>query len=84
LSDEKGAMMKRASAFVGKVIFVVILGIFLILPAGCSSTQLGETAAEGRRRHKRVQRINQAEMMADIDMVLLLDRPSKLTDKRIP
>ena len=46
--------------------------------------QLGETEAEGRRRHLRNERINQQEMMRDLDMVLLLDRPSKLTDKRIP
>ena len=76
--------MKSTSAWVVKVIWVVILGIFLVLPFGCSSTQLGETAAEGHRRHKRVQRINQQQMMADIDMVLLLDQPSSLTKKRIP
>ena len=76
--------MKSVSAFVGKVILAVILGIFVVLPSGCSSTQLGETAAEGRRRHDRVQRINQQEMMADLDMILLLDQPSTLTDKRIP
>jgi hypothetical protein len=76
--------MNSTSACVVKVIWVVILGIFLVLPFGCSSTQLGETAAERNRRHKRVQRINQEQMMADIDMVLLLDQPSTLTDKRIP
>ena len=46
--------------------------------------QLGESAAEGHRRHRRNLRINHAELMADIDMVLLLDKPSRLTDKRIP
>ena len=76
--------MKRVSALVCKVILAVVLGIFIVLPFGCSSTQLGETAAEGRRRHKRVLRTNQSELMADIDMFLLLDEPSKLTDKRIP
>ena len=76
--------MKSLSALGCKVILAVVLGIFIVLPSGCSSTQLGETAAEGRRRHQRVQRINQAELMADIDMMLLLDKPSKLTDRRIP
>ena len=47
-------------------------------------SQLGETEAEGRRRHLRNERINQQEMMRDLDTVLLLDRPSKLTDRRIP
>lgn len=76
--------MKSVSALVCKVILAVVLGTFIVLPSGCSSAQLGETATEGRRRHQRVQRINQAELMADIDMLLLLDQPSKLTDRRIP
>jgi hypothetical protein len=46
--------------------------------------QLGETEAEGRRRHIRTSRINRQQMMADIDAVLLLDKPSTLTDKRMP
>ena len=68
-----------------RVILTVILGVLFLLPAGCSSyEQPGETAAEGRRRHARVARINRQEMMADIDRFLLLDKPSRLTDKRIP
>jgi len=62
----------------------IICGLILLL-CGCRSwEQPGETAAEGRRRHERVLRTNQQEMMADIDRTLLLDRPSKLTDMRIP
>ena len=76
--------MKRVSALVCKVILAVVLGILVILPYGCSSAQLGETAAEGSRRHRRVLRIDQSELMADIDMVLMLDKPSTLSDKRIP
>jgi hypothetical protein len=77
-------MMKSVSVSVCKVILVVALFVLVSMPFGCSSTQPGETAAEGRRRHDRVLRINQQEMMADIDNTLLLDEPSKLTDKRIP
>lgn len=63
----------------------VILGVLISLAGGCSSyEQPGETAAEGRRRHERVARINRQEMMADIDTFLLLDRPSRLTGRRIP
>lgn len=76
--------MKRASALVCKMILAVILGILVVLPLGCTSTRLGETAEEGRRRQQRVQRINQHELTADIEMFLLLDQPSRLTDKRIP
>jgi hypothetical protein len=68
-----------------KVILVVVLCALFLVPLGCKSyEQLGETAAEGRRRHERTARINRQEMMADLDMLMLLDKPSKLTDKRIP
>ena len=76
-------MMKSVS--ICKVILSIILCVFVFLPLGCVSwAQPGETAAEARRRHKRVLSVNRREMMADIDKVLLLDKPSKLTDKRIP
>lgn len=76
--------MKSVSVSVCKVILVVILLVLVFMPFGCSFSQPGETAAEGHRRHQRVARINQQELMADIDKVLLLDKPSKLTDRRIP
>lgn len=65
--------------------FAFILYGLILLLGGCRSCdQPGETTADGRRRHERVLRINQQEMMADIDGILLLDKPSKLTDMRIP
>ena len=68
-----------------KVIVIVVLCALFLVPLGCTSyDQVGETTAEGHRRHQRTVRINQQEMMADIDTALLLDRPSKLTDKRTP
>ncbi|MCX5636875.1 MAG: hypothetical protein NTX52_04170 [Planctomycetota bacterium] len=75
-------MVKSVS--VCKVILAVIFCVLAFLPLGCASEQLGETTAEGSRRHQRVLRINQSELMSDIDRVLLFDQPSKLTDKRIP
>jgi len=66
-----------------RVVLVIVL--FVLLLCGCRSyEQMGETAAEGRRRHQRALRINQQQMMADLDTLMLLDKPSKLTDKRIP
>ncbi len=67
----------------------IFLCFFVLLVCGCSKAveqveQPGETAAEGHRRHKRTFRVNQREMMRDIDKALLLDEPSKLTDKRVP
>ncbi len=76
--------MKSVSVSVCKIILVAALLALVFMPFGCSSSQPGETVAEGRRRHDRVARINHQEMMADIDTFLLLDKPSKLTEKRIP
>ncbi len=68
-----------------KVILIVVFCSFIFtLVSGCSLSQPGETAADGHRKHLRTLRINQQETMADIDKTLLLDKPSKLTEKRIP
>ena len=80
---EKGEMMKSVSLC--RVVLTVILGVFFLLPGGCSSyEQPGETAAEGSRRHLRNARINQQELMADTDKFMQSDKPSELTEKRIP
>jgi len=77
--------MKSISISVCIVILVAALLILIFIPFGCSTfSQPGETAAEGHRRHLRTVRINQQELMADIDKALMLERPSSLTDKRIP
>jgi len=78
----KGRMMKSFSLC--KVILAVIFCVLIFLPYGCAWNQLGETTAEGHRRHKRALRINQQEFWSDVDTVLMLDEPSKLTDKRVP
>ena len=65
--------------------FIVLLYALLLLPCGCGSyAQMGETEAEGRRRHIRNARVNRQQMMEDIDSVMLYDKPRKLTGKRIP
>jgi len=50
---------------------------------GCGS-MLGETEAEVNRRHLRNSRINKQELAGDLDRVMLVDKPSKLSNKRIP
>ena len=72
------------SVSVRKVVLAIVLAVLVLLPFGCNTAQLGETEAEGNRRHRRVHRINQSELMADIDKFMLFDEPSRLTDKRIP
>ena len=65
---------------------IVVLGCLfvMIFSFGCTWSQLGETTAEGSRRHQRVLTINRQELNEDIDTVLLLHKPSDLSDKRIP
>jgi len=69
------------------VSILTVLGIILcalVLWLGGCLEQLGESPAEGRRRHLRNAHINRQELMEDLDVVILADKPSKLTDKRIP
>ena len=78
-------MVKSISFIVLKAILTVIVFVFVLLPSGCSSyDQMGETVAEGHRRHLRNSRLNRQQLMADLDSFMLTDKPSKLTDKRIP
>jgi hypothetical protein len=67
-------------------LFTFAVGLYLcaLLLAGCSTRQPGLTAAEVRRDHKRTMSLNTQMMMSDIDKFLLLDKPSMLTDRRIP
>jgi len=58
--------------------------VSVLLLAGCSFRHPGETRAEVDRRHQRILRLNNEMMMSDLDRVLMLDQPSKLTDRRIP
>ena len=62
-------------------VLVCLLGMAL---SGCSWDHPGETAKEVDRDHDRTLRLNDEMMLSDIDKVLQLDRPSHLTDKRIP
>jgi len=58
--------------------------ISVLLLAGCSLRHPGETRAEVDRRHQRVLRLNNELLLSDLDRTLMLDKPSKLTDRRIP
>ncbi len=69
-------------SFLCKAILAFVFCVLVFFLGSCA--QLGETTAEGSQRHERVLRINQSELMSDIDKMLLLDQPSNLTDKRIP
>ena len=77
--------MKNTPVSVCKVILGIVLCALVFWLSGCGhGEQLGETKAEVSRRHLRRDRLNQRELAGDIDNILLLDEPSKLTEKRIP
>ena len=63
---------------------LIVLGICLLL-VGCGPyAGPGETSAERALRHRRVFRVNLCGFYEDIDRVLMLDRPSGLTENRLP
>jgi hypothetical protein len=67
------------------LLLAVLLCTAIFWLGGCSLLeQPGETAAEGHRRHLRNLTVNQQNLMSDIDRALLIDKPSRLSDKRIP
>jgi len=76
--ERRGSFGLRLFTFAAGVCFAALL------LGGCSWRQPGETRAEIDRRHKRALRLNNETMLSDLDRVLMLDRPSRLTDKRIP
>jgi hypothetical protein len=66
-------------------LLAVVLLSQAVLLTGCGFfDQPGKTAAEVNREHVQMLRVNQQQLMADIDRTLDLDQPSKLTDKHMP
>ncbi len=68
----------------GLILLVILLGCILCF-AGCGSTIIGqgETAAEGQRRHLRQLELSRQQLADDFDALLLMDQPTRLSDKRI-
>jgi len=63
----------------------IVLCIAAFAFVGCTSfDQLGETQAEGHRRHLRIMRISRQGLMEDLDTVFQMDRPTRLVDKKVP
>jgi hypothetical protein len=53
-------------------------------PDSEATAQMGETAAEGHRRHIRNHRLGRQMMMEDIDTLFHFDQPSKLSEWTAP
>jgi len=82
LNFEKEWMMKGTS-IINRVILSVLLCVMVLGLCGCWS-QMGETAAEGSRRHRRKLRLDGQGFAEDLDMFWLFDQPSHLAERRIP
>ena len=63
---------------------LLVLVLALVMGGCCHYARPGETASERGLRQKRVFRVNCSQMMDDIDKVLMLDRPSGLSEYRLP
>lgn len=70
-------------------IVVSLLGVALLtlvtMSTGCGLfAQQGKTADEVNRDHMRMLRVNQEQLMSDIDRAMFLDKPSSLTENKLP
>jgi len=67
-------------------VLVVALLAVIVLVSGCKGffDHPGKTAAEVHRDQLRTMKINHQELMADVDRAVFLDKPSRLTNKKIP
>mgnify|MGYP001566830425 CR=1 FL=1 len=66
-------------------LLVVVLLALVVMSTGCGLfNHPGKTAAEVNRDHVRMLKINQQELMADVDKSMLWDKPSTLTEKHLP
>lgn len=82
LNFEKERMMK-GTTLIGRVILGVVLCVMVFCLCGCWE-QMGETTAEGSMRHQRKLRLDRQGLAEDVDVFWLMDKPSKLSERRIP
>ncbi len=68
-----------------QVVLTILLLAIAVFSTGCGFfNQPGMTAQEVNREHLRILRVNNQQMMRDIDRVLGLDRPSMLSEMQLP
>jgi hypothetical protein len=66
-------------------LLVVVLLTLVVLSTGCGFfAQPGKTAAEVNREHVRMLKLDQQQLMRDVDRTFDLDQPRKLSEMRIP
>ena len=62
-------------------LWLCVLVSLIAVNTGCFAGSPGETVSEVHRRHMRVISTQKLQMQDDADAVLLLNKPSRLTDK---
>jgi len=63
----------------------ILLLAIILFSTGCGFfNQPGKTAQEVHREHLRILRVNNQQMMWDVDRLLGFDQPSKLTERKLP
>ena len=66
----------------GAILCLCVVAMMIPCLVGCNvGPSAGETKAEIDRRHHRVHETGWLEVQDDLDAMLLLDRPTRLTDK---
>lgn len=63
-------------------LFVLLFITVILTVAGCGGIQ-GETATERGVRYRNIVRTNLGSMKDDVDMILMMDKRSKLSDRLI-
>lgn len=63
------------------VLWLCVLAGLIAVNTGCFAGSPGETRSEVHRRHMRVINTDKQQIQDDIDAVLLLNKPSRLTEK---
>ncbi|MGA2070320.1 MAG: hypothetical protein ABSG97_03145 [Sedimentisphaerales bacterium] len=69
-----------SKVFASLLIFVLLA--LVVMSTGCN--QPGKTPAEVHRGHVEVLRVQNQQLMRDIDRTLDLDQPTKLTEMHMP
>jgi hypothetical protein len=69
-----------------QVVLTVLLLALALFSTGCAGffDHPGKTAQEVHRDHLRELRVNNQQMMRDIDRWLGFDQPSMLTERKLP
>ena len=66
----------------GRVCYLCVLCLFFVSLVGCLSSP-GETSSEIHRKHMNTIKTDSLQIQDDVDAVLHLDQPSRLSEKFI-